>query len=172
MEKSGNGIRVELSRTISAREKSALAGVSITKIWQFNNRGISVKSVLTNTAAVPVEFAFRFHNIPNHLAGNSGKVFFGKTSFFREQSLKIARFGAADSEIDNMFKVNQFIQAPEKNFVLRSAGLPEVKVSLGGSGSYGVIFWDGGTFSTMEPVFNRIKLDPGAKGEFVMNFTW
>ncbi|MBR7139866.1 MAG: hypothetical protein IKD44_10005 [Lentisphaeria bacterium] len=172
MDKSGNGIRVELARTISAREKSALAGVKITKIWQFNSKGVSVKSVLTNTAAVPVEFAFRFHNIPNHLAGNSGKVFFGKASFFREQSLKIARFGKEDSVIDKMFKVNQFIAAPEKKFSLRAPGLPEVNVALGGAVPYGVIFWDGGTFSTMEPVFNRIKLDPGAKAEFVMSFNW
>ena len=172
MEKSGNGIRVELTRTISPREKSSLAGLRIVKSWLFDARGFSVKSTLTNTAAAPLEFAFRFHNIPNHLAGSDGKVFFGKTSFTREQSLKIARFGKADQGIDTLFKVNQFIPAPAGNFVLRSPKLPDVTVSLGGTAPYGVIFWDGGTFSTMEPVFTTVKLDPGAKADFTMKMTW
>ena len=172
MEKSGNGIRIELTRTMSYREKSSLAGLRIVKSWLFNARGFSVKSTLTNTSAAPLEFAFRFHNIPGHLAGADGKVFFGKTTFTREQSLKIARFGKADQGIDTLFKVNQFIPAPAGNFVLRSAKLPDLTVSLGGTAPYGVIFWDAGTFSTMEPVFTPVKLDPGAKAEFVLNMTW
>ena len=172
MEKSGNVIRIELSRTMSYREKSSLAGLRIDKSWFFSARGFSVKSTLTNTSAAPLEFAFRFHNIPNHLAGGDGKVFFGKSTFIREQSLKIARFGKPDQGIDTLFKVNQFIPAPAGNFVLRSAKLPDLTVALGGTAPYGVIFWDGGTFSTMEPVFTTVKLDPGAKAEFVMSMSW
>jgi hypothetical protein len=172
MEKSGNGIRVDLTRTIGVREKSSLAGVNITKSWQFRADGITVKSVLTNTSSVPVAFSFRFHNIPAHLAGNAGKVYFGSSSFVREQSLKIVRFGKADPSIDTLFKVDQFIKAPVSSFVLRSAKLPEVKISLGGNSAYGVIFWDGGTFSTMEPVFTPVKLTPGAKADFIMNWNF
>ena len=69
-------------------------------------------------------------------------------------------------------KVDQFIKAPVSSFVLRSAKLPEVKISLGGHSAYGVIFWDGGTFSTMEPVFTPVKLAPGAKADFIMNWNF
>jgi hypothetical protein len=117
-----------------------------------------------------VSFAFRFHNIPNHLADSRGKVLFGKSTFVREQSLKIARFGKADDVIDKTYKVNQFIQAPVKEFTLRAPGLSDIQVSLGGAEPYGVIFWDGGTFSTMETVFNMVQLAPGAKKEFRINF--
>jgi hypothetical protein len=161
-----------MSRTLGVREKSALAGLRIVKSLYFNPRGVSVQSVLTNTATVPVRFAFRFHNIPSHLASAKGRVLFGNASFVREQSLKIVRFGKADPSIDTLFKVDQFIKAPVSSFVLRSAKLPEVKISLGGNSAYGVIFWDGGTFSTMEPVFTPVKLAPGAKADFIMNWNF
>jgi hypothetical protein len=163
---------VDLTRTISAREKSALAGMNITKSWLFKADGITVTSSLTNTSTVPVSFAFRFHNIPNHLAGSSGKVFFGSSTFIREQSLKIARFGKAVPAIDTLFKVDQFINVPVSHFVLSAPNLPDVKLSMGGTPAYGVIFWDGGTFSTMEPVFTPVKLAPGAKADFIMNWNF
>lgn len=172
MEKSGNGIRVDLTRTISAREKSALAGMNITKSWLFKADGITVTSSLTNTSTVPVSFAFRFHNIPNHLAESSGKVFFGSSTFIREQSLKIARFGKAVPAIDTLFKVDQFINVPVSHFVLRAANLPDVKLSMGGTPAYGVIFWDGGTFSTMEPIFTPVTLGPGSKADFSLNWNF
>jgi hypothetical protein len=172
MEKHEKGIRIEMSRTLGVREKSALAGLRIVKSLYFNPRGVSVQSVLTNTATVPVRFAFRFHNIPTHLASAKGRVLFGNASFVREQSLKIVRFGKADDEIDKLFKVDQFISAPVKEFKLHAPGLTDMKVSLGGAAPYGVIFWDGGTFSTMEPIFNTVELAPGAGKAFRINFSF
>ena len=172
MEKSGKGIKVELTRTMSSREKSTLAGLRIVKSFLFTADGVSVTSALTNTVTTPMTFAFRYHNIPQHLGNNQGKAFFGKTTFQREQALKIARFGKADGEIDKLFKVQQFISAPVRDIRLSNAGFPDLKVTLAGSAPYGVIFWDGGTFSTMEPVFNTTTLEPGTSAEFTLNFNW
>ncbi len=172
MAKESNGIRVELTRTLSSRDLSTMAGVRIVKSFIFKAKGFTVKSSLTNNRASSVTFAYRFHNLPNHLSTVKGRVYFGSKSFARSQALKIARFGKAIDLIDQAYKVKEFIPASVGEFLLRSSGLPDLKVTLGGVKPYGVIFWDGGTFSTMEPVFTPVKLDPGNKAEFIMNMAW
>ena len=172
MEKSTRGIKVELTRTLGPREKSTLAGLRIIKTFFFNPGNISVKSSLTNNNVANIEFAFRFHNIPRHLADIQGKAYFGNVSFEREQALKIVRFGKADEQIDKAYKVKRFLNASVKTFTLKNSGLPDLYISMGGSVPYGVIFWDAGTFSTVEPVFNRIDLAPGKTAGFELDFKW
>lgn len=172
MEKSGKGIRVELSRTIGERENRNLAGLQIVKSFLFTPEGFSVQSNLTNNSAADIKFAFRYHNLPAHLGSSGGKAFFGKVAFERSQALKIVRFGKAEPEIDNLFKVNSFLTAQNGAFILKNKGLPDLRIAMGGSVPYGVIFWDAGTFSTMEPVFVPVKLAPGEKAGFVMDMKW
>ena len=43
---------------------------------------------------------------------------------------------------------------------------------MGGAPAYGVIFWDAGTFSTVEPVYRTLSLEPGASKDFVLNMKW
>ena len=172
VKKTAQGVEVELARSVNGMEKAALERLDIVKTFLFTPGGMTVKARLTNNSVWARRFAFRFHNMPVQLAGPDGRAECGGVRFEREQSLKILRFGAAEKEIDTAYPVGKFLDAKEMPFSLRRAGYPELTVSLGGAPAYGVIFWDTGTSSTVEPIFRTVELAPGASREFVMNLKW
>ena len=131
-----------------------------------------MKSTLTNHAFIPRKFAFRYHNVPSHLAVTDGLADFGGVHFERNQSLKILRFGEADPEIDKAYRAGSFLDGKTQKFTLRRQDYPDLTVSMGGTPAYGVIFWDAGTFSTVEPVYRTISLQPGASKDFILNVNW
>ena len=171
-EKQGaDGIVIELHRTVSELEKAPLAGVRMVRRLLFTPSGLTVSCRLENTAAGPRRFAFRFHTMPVHLAGPEGRAAFGGVVFDRGQALKICRFGAPEKEIDATWRA-LLLDVRGPSFTLRKPGVPDLTVTPGGAPVYGVIFWDTGTSSTMEPVFRTLTLAPGASQEFTMKIQW
>jgi hypothetical protein len=170
--KTAQGIEVVLSHSITSLEKPALDQLKIVKTYLFTPGGVSIKTTLNNGAFIPRRFAFRYHNVPSHLAVADGIADFGGVHFERNQSLKILRFGTADAEIDKAYQVGSFLDGKTQEFKLRRQGYPDLTVSMGGAPAYGVIFWDAGTFSTVEPIFRTLSLAPGASKDFTMNMKW
>ena len=166
-----DGIEAELRRTVSELEKSPLAGVRIVRRLLFTPGSLTVTSRLENTAAAPRRFAFRFHMLPGHLAGPEGRAEFAGASFDRGQELRICRFGSPEKEIDTAWRA-KLLEAEGPAFTLRKPGLPGLTVTPGGAPVYGVIFWDTGTSSTVEPVFRTIALFPGEAQDFIMKIQW
>ena len=166
-----DGIEAELHRTVSELEKAPLAGVRIVRRLLFRPGSLTISSRLENTAASPRRFAFRFHMLPEHLAGLEGRAEFGGTGFNRGQGLKICRFGLPEKEIDTTWRA-KLLEAKGPAFTLRKPGLPDLTMTPGGAPVYGVIFWDTGTCSTVEPVFRTLTLAPGAAQDFTMKVQW
>jgi len=170
--KTAQGIEVVLSHSITSMEKPELDQLKIVKTFLFTPDGVNVKTALTNGAFIPRKFAFRYHNVPSHLAVSDGLADFGGVHFERNQSLKILRFGAPDAEIDKAHRVGSFLDGKTQQFTLRRQGYPDLTVSMGGAPAYGVIFWDAGTFSTVEPIFRPLELQPAASRDFIMTMNW
>lgn len=166
-----DGIEAELRRTVSELEKAPLAGVRIVRRLLFTPGSLTIGSRLENTAASPRRFAFRFHMLTEHLAGPEGRAVFGGGGFDRGQGLRICRFGIPEKEIDTAWRA-KLINVEGPAFTLRKPGLPALTVTPGGAPVYGVIFWDTGTCSTVEPVFRTLTLAPGAAQDFTMNVQW
>ena len=57
-------------------------------------------------------------------------------------------------------------------FTLRRKGYPDLTISMDGAPAYGVIFWDSGAFSSVEPVFRPLNLEPDSSREFGMTLNW
>ena len=170
--KTAQGIEVVLSHSITSMEKPELDQLKIVKTFLFTPDGVNVKTALTNGAFIPRKFAFRYHNVPSHLAVSDGLADFGGVHFERNQSLKILRFGAPDAEIDKAHRVGSFLDGKTQTFTLCRQGYPDLTVSMDGSPAYGVIFWDAGTFSTVEPVFRTFSLAPDTSKDFIMKIKW
>ena len=166
-----DGIEAELHRTVSELEKAPLAGVRIVRRLLFTPESLTVTSHLENTAGSPRRFAFRFHMLPEHLAGPEGRAEFGGTGFDRGQGLRICRFGSPEKEIDTAWRA-KLTDVKGPAFTLRKPGLPDLTVTPGGAPVYGVIFWDTGTSSTVEPVFRTLTLAPGASQDFTLKVQW
>ena len=109
--------------------------------------------------------------LPEHLAGPEGRAEFGGTGFDRGQGLKICRFSSPEKEIDTTWRA-KLIDAGGPAFTLRKPGLPALTVTPGGAPVYGVVFWDTGTSSTVEPVFKTLTLAPGAAQDFTVKVQW
>ena len=165
------GIEIELRRTVSELEKPPLAGVRIVRRLLFTPGSLTISSRLENTAASPRHFAFRFHMLPEHLAGPEGRAEFGGVGFDRGQGLRICRFNSPEKEIDTTWRARlSEVRGPA--FTVRKPGLPDLVITPGGAPVYGVIFWDTGTSSTVEPVFRTLTLAPGAAQDFTVNVQW
>lgn len=170
--KKPQGIEVELTHSVTSLEKPALDQLKIVKTMLFTPDGVNMKTTLTNRAFIPRKFSFRYHNVPSHLAAADGLADFGGVRFERNQSLKILRFGEADAEIDKTHRADSFPESKTQKFTLRRQGYPDLTVSMDGAPAYGVIFWDAGTFATVEPVYRTLSLEPGASKDFTMDMKW
>lgn len=172
---SDGGIKVELVRTLTRRDKPALAGLELHKTYRFTASAIALETVVRNGGGEELELAFRYHNLPAPLGKpHQGTVAFADgQQLVRELSLKLARFGEADRDLDTAYKVNKFMDIDgSRGTALRlsAPALPgAVAISCSGDAPlYGIIFWDAGDFSTLEPLYRKSKLGPGQSTAFRM----
>ena len=169
------GVKVSLSRVLSARDSRPLAGVKVELEHTFTASGVTSSCRVVNLLEDAVEFSFRFHNVPALLGKKEDKVgslrFASGEVFPRNFVQKIFRVGAPDPLLEAAFKrANHRAEAGKFPVTLSapwSATLLEADFS---PRPRALVTWDSlrSDCSSFEAVFDRVQPAPGGKAEFSM----
>jgi hypothetical protein len=170
------GITVKLSRTITAKDNPRLAGMKLELTHEFTVSGIKSRARFTNLLHDAVEFAFRFHNMPQLLSRKNrdvGEISFASGEVFKRSYVqKFIRTSAEDPLLEKAYKRTKHISTA-KSFPVRISA-PWSRHALEVTFSpvlHSIMLWDEerSASSTFEPVFRRTQLAPGQSVEFNMN---
>ena len=169
------GVKVSLSRVLSAKDSRPLAGVKVELEHTFTASGVTSFCRFVNLLEDAVEFSFRFHNVPALLGKKEDKVgslrFASGEAFPRNFVQKIFRVGTPDPLLEAAFKrANHRAEAGKFPVTLSapwSATLLEADFS---PRPRALVTWDSlrSDCSSFEAVFDRVQPAPGGKAEFSM----
>ena len=171
-----SGITVKLSRMISAKDNRVLAGMKLELTYQFTASEVKSTVKFTNLLHDAVEFAFRFHNMPQLLSRKNrevGEVKFASGEVFKRSYVqKFIRTAKEDPLLEKAYKRTKHLSTA-KSVPVRigapwSAHALEVTFA---PHPHSIMLWDEerSACSTFEPVFQRTQLAPGKSAEFTMN---
>jgi hypothetical protein len=171
--KNGNGLSITLEREITASDNHSLAGIIIRKTYDIASNGFTLTSEIINQTKKEISFSFRWHNMPglfeikNGAGGQAAMLNGDKPEIFPRMFIcKLYRFAASpDKDLEGAFNMDSVstITSPKTVF---TAPWSKTKLSAEvdtAENLHCLIFWDSGKqkASTFEPVFSKVKLEPG-----------
>ncbi|MBE6384609.1 MAG: hypothetical protein E7048_02970 [Lentisphaerae bacterium] len=176
IKKTDKGVSVKLSRVISAKDNSRLAGNKLELTHSFAPSSVVTTLRFTNLSHDGVEFAFRYHNMSSLLSRQkrqTGEVLFASGERFpRSYVQKFIRTSAPDPLLEKAYKRTKHISTAREFPVVLQA--PWSKNALKFSFAprpHSIMVWDEEKMdcSTFEPVYPRVQLAPGTSAEFTMS---
>ncbi len=177
-EKTARGVRVRLSHEIRTKEIPLLAGMRVNKSYLFTPEGVELESTLKNHSENGMNFAFRFHFMPEYLGLNgnrSGTVRFADgAKFKREFFEKLYRFAPADAEIEKAFPMHKVFSITRPEALFSAPWSPvRLRGEMDPAELQCVVFWDDGKdpSATFEPIFKRRALAPGEEVRYRMKWS-
>ena len=181
--KSGSGLSITLEREINAADNHYLAGIIIRKTYDITPGGFSLTSEIINQTKNELKFSFRWHNMPglfeikNGIGGRAAMLNGNKPEIFPRLFIcKLYRFAAnPDKDLEGAFNMQSVstITSPKTVFTApwsQTALAAEVDTA---KDLNCLIFWDSGKqkASTFEPVFGKVKLEPGQTWSATIKWT-
>ncbi|MBO5791532.1 MAG: hypothetical protein J6S54_03575 [Lentisphaeria bacterium] len=170
-----SGVTVKLSRIISARDNARLAGMKLELTHSFSASQVTSTVKFTNLLHDAVEFAFRFHNMPEFLTRQGRQVgevqFASGERFPRSYVQKFIRTSAADPLLEKAYKRTKHMSSAKSFPAILKAPWSKYALKLEFSPRpHSIMLWDEerSSGSTFEPVFPRIQLAPGKSASFTM----
>lgn len=169
--KDGGKLRVSFGKSVTAEDCPQLAGLRLSKTITVGDGGLEleVSTELANMSQAPVEFSFRHNNMPSYpkdgqivMAGREKELVFKRNLMPSLLYLQPERDKALDGP---HFEDRHCFPIGGASLALSAPGWPfkMQAEAVNGGDLYGFVFWDGFTMDspTIEPLFKKIKLQPG-----------
>ena len=175
--KTAAGIAVTLEFAVTADYIPSLAGLRLTKRYEFTKEGFTQTTTVANHSVDGVNFSFRFHAMPDFLTlrkAGSGTIDFGEVRFKREFFEKMFRFAPADAVVEKAFPMHKVFQVNSCEGILRAPwSKTKLKAAFEKEKLQCFVCWDdlkdpGATF---EAIFRRVSLHPGEKVSYTQKYT-
>ena len=171
------GIAVTLEYAVTADYIPSLAGLRLTKRYEFTKEGFTQTTTLANHADDGMNFSFRFHAMPDFLTlrkAGAGTIAFGKVRFKRKFFEKMFRFAPPDAVVEKAFPMHKVFQVNSCEAVLQAPwSKTKLKAAFEKEKLQCFVCWDdlkdpGATF---EAIFRRVSLHPGEKISYTQKYT-
>jgi len=175
--KTSAGIAVTLEYAVTADYIPSLAGLRLTKRYEFYKDGFTQTTTLANHSVDGMNFSFRFHAMPDFLTlrkAGSGTIDFGGVLFKREFFEKMFRFAPPDAAVEKAFPMHKVFRVGKSEGILQAPwSRTKLKAAFEKDKLQCFVCWDdlkdpGATF---EAIFRRVSLHPGEKVSYTQKYT-